>query len=124
VADVSQGAGWWMASDGKWYSPEQAPAPPPPGYPQFVIQAAPPKTSGMAVASFVLSLVWLSGLGSLLAVVFALVARKNIKESQGRQTGDGLAIAGLIIGILGLLGTVLLIVTVVAVNHDVNHLNH
>lgn len=25
MSDVSQGPGWWQASDGKWYSPEQAP---------------------------------------------------------------------------------------------------
>ena len=33
MSDVSQGPGWWQASDGKWYSPEQAPgyqAPPAP----------------------------------------------------------------------------------------------
>jgi hypothetical protein len=32
VSDVSQGPGWWQASDGKWYPPQQAPtaAPPPP----------------------------------------------------------------------------------------------
>lgn len=42
MSDVSQGPGWWQASDGKWYAPEQAsgaaaptgppPAGPPPGY--------------------------------------------------------------------------------------------
>lgn len=41
MSDVSQGPGWWQASDGKWYPPEQAPgaqptpaaptAPPTPG---------------------------------------------------------------------------------------------
>ena len=30
VSDVSQGPGWWLASDGKWYSPEQAPGYRPP----------------------------------------------------------------------------------------------
>ncbi len=25
MSDVSQGPGWWLASDGKWYSPDQAP---------------------------------------------------------------------------------------------------
>jgi hypothetical protein len=25
VSDVSQGPGWWLASDGKWYSPQQSP---------------------------------------------------------------------------------------------------
>ena len=27
VSDVSQGEGWWKASDGKWYSPDRRPAP-------------------------------------------------------------------------------------------------
>lgn len=26
MSDVSQGPGWWQASDGKWYPPEQTPA--------------------------------------------------------------------------------------------------
>lgn len=32
MSDVSQGPGWWQASDGKWYAPEQHPdyVPPPP----------------------------------------------------------------------------------------------
>jgi len=33
MSDASQGEGWWQASDGKWYPPEQQPGttPPPPG---------------------------------------------------------------------------------------------
>ena len=34
MADVSQGPGWWIASDGKWYPPDLHPSvaqlPPPP----------------------------------------------------------------------------------------------
>ena len=32
MSDTSQGPGWWIASDGKWYppQPQQAPPPPPP----------------------------------------------------------------------------------------------
>jgi hypothetical protein len=32
MSDASQGPGWWLAADGKWYPPEQA-APPPPSAP-------------------------------------------------------------------------------------------
>ena len=45
MSDVSQGPGWWMASDGKWYPPEQHPnyvAPPPPPAPPPAPPAAPP----------------------------------------------------------------------------------
>lgn len=31
MSDVSRGPGWWQASDGKWYPPEQAPGGPPGG---------------------------------------------------------------------------------------------
>lgn len=30
MSDVSQGPGWWLASDGKWYPPTATPAGPPP----------------------------------------------------------------------------------------------
>jgi hypothetical protein len=113
MSDVSQGPGWWLASDSKWYPPQQAQAlPPPPSsyYPPAVTdEAIPTKTNGMAVVSFVLSLLWLGGLGSLLAIIFAIVARKRIRESRGSLTGDTLAIAGLILGILGLVGILLIV---------------
>jgi hypothetical protein len=38
MSDASQGPGWWLAADGKWYPPEQA-APPPAAPPPL---AAPP----------------------------------------------------------------------------------
>jgi hypothetical protein len=151
VSDVAQGPGWWQASDGKWYSPERhpnrqppAPAPPvqtaPPGfwrasdgqwypgqpqpYPRSPVAARPPPTNGMAIASFILSLVWIGGLGSLLAVIFGATSRRAIAASQGRQGGEGLALAGLIVGIVGLVGSVLLYLSLIAINDGVNQLNH
>jgi hypothetical protein len=32
LSDVSQGPGWWQASDGKWYPPKEAESPPAPGW--------------------------------------------------------------------------------------------
>lgn len=29
MSDTSMGPGWWLASDGRWYPPAQASAPPP-----------------------------------------------------------------------------------------------
>lgn len=34
MSDVSQGPGWWQASDGKWYAPEAHPSYQPPAAPQ------------------------------------------------------------------------------------------
>jgi len=79
------------------------------GYPPTPYPYAPVRqsTNGLAVASLVLSLLWIVGLGSLLAVIFAVIARKQIRESNGAQGGGGLAIAGLVIGIVGLAGLAL-----------------
>jgi hypothetical protein len=131
MSEVPQGPGWWQASDGKWYAPDlfrlpQGNPPPPtqtatptlPGYPQYIPAA--PSTNGLAIASFVFSLLWLAGLGSLLAIIFAASARRKIKRSRGRETGDGLAIAGLVIGILGLLGSLVFYATVAAIDHGVH----
>lgn len=62
------------------------------------------RTNGLAVASLVLSLLWLAGLGSIVAIVLAVVSRRQIRESRGAESGEGVALAGLIIGILGVIG--------------------
>ena len=41
MSDTSQGPGWWQASDGKWYPPEQAP-----GYQAPAADAAPAASPG------------------------------------------------------------------------------
>ena len=41
MSDTSQGPGWWQASDGKWYPPEQAP-----GYQPPAAGAAVPASGG------------------------------------------------------------------------------
>jgi Domain of unknown function (DUF4190) len=70
-------------------------------------------TNGFAIASLVLGILWLYWLGSVLAVIFGFVARHQIKHS--RQSGDGMAIAGIVLGIVGLAVFVLLVVLVFAV---------
>ena len=62
----------------------------------------PSRTSGLAIASLVLGIIWLCGLGSLLATIFGAVALSQISRSRGQIEGKGLAIAGLILGIVGL----------------------
>ncbi len=42
MSDTSQGPGWWEASDGKWYPPEQHPNDPPPTSSTPPPAAAPP----------------------------------------------------------------------------------
>jgi len=53
-----------------------------------------PSTSGWAIASLVCAIINLG----ILAIIFGYVGRNEIKNSGGRVSGDGLALAGLIIG--------------------------
>ena len=66
-----------------------------PPAPQHNQYAQPPKTNGMAIAGFVLSLLGCT----LLGIIFSAVALNQIGK-QPNQGGKGLAIAGLVIGIV------------------------
>jgi hypothetical protein len=67
-------------------------------------------TNGMAIASLVLGIIWLYWIGSVLAVIFGHIALSQLNKSDGRQGGRGLAIAGLVLGYLGVAIFVLFIV--------------
>ena len=58
--------------------------------------------------------------GSLLAIIFGGVARKQIKESEGRQTGIGMATWGIVLGIVAMVGTVVVVIVLVAAAHSAN----
>ena len=94
------------------YGQPQYPQAPPPQYPPVQYGAPPfqPKTNGLAVASLVLGILWVCSIGSILAVIFGYMAIKQIDESQGRETGRGLALAGVILGWIGVAFLVLYIV--------------
>ncbi|MEO7000781.1 MAG: DUF4190 domain-containing protein [Ktedonobacterales bacterium] len=61
------------------------------------------ETSGWAIASLICSLLG----ASILGVIFGHISLNEIKKSAGRVTGQGMAMAGLIIGYIGLGFTVL-----------------
>jgi hypothetical protein len=154
MSDVSQGAGWWQASDNKWYPPPAgspygtaapspygtaaaspygagAPSPygaappgslPPqsyhPGY-QMPYQpyATPARaTNAMAIASLVLGILWLYWIGSILALVFGYIALRQIRERH--EGGRGMAIAGIVLGWVGIgIATLTIIAAVVSRGH-------
>ena len=89
--------------------PPPAPAPPSPYYagPQYVAQT----TNGLAVASLIAGFLWMGWLGSVLAVIFGHIALGQINRSGGREGGSGLAIAGLVLGYMGV-ATLLLVILV------------
>ena len=138
--------GWWQASDGNWYPPDQQPgyaAPPPPGYgppgygaPPYAqpgyggpapaygqagygqagygyATAIPKTTNGLAIAALILGcaqfFAWI--VTGIPAIICGHVALSQIKRTG--QEGRGMAIAGLVLGYVGLLlfiGFILLIV--------------
>jgi hypothetical protein len=91
-------------------SPPPPPPPPlvPPPYMGYPPVMAYPTTNGLAVASLVSGLLWLGWFGSIVAVILGHVALRQIKQSGGRETGNGLAIAGLVLGYMGV-ATLLLV---------------
>ena len=124
------------------YPPPGYPPPvyPPPGYPPpgfgppgsgtpgAVAWAGPPPrpdrtvpVSGAAVASLVLSILWIGGVGSLAAIGLGIAAKVRIGRAPDKHRGNGLATAGIVIGVVGIVGAVLAALLAVAVVHSVNH---
>ncbi len=79
----------------------------PPGYPTQPPPYAPypyggppmKRNNGLAVASLVCACAgFVLFIPAVLGIVFGFVARSQIRNSQGTQSGDGLAVAGIIVG--------------------------
>jgi hypothetical protein len=89
------------------------PPPPPPTPPTYAVAPSVP-TSGLAIASLALGiggLTILPLLGSILAIVFGYMARRDIRQRPDEISGSGLAVAGIVLGWisvgLALLGVVI-----------------
>ena len=74
-------------------SPLDAPAP--------VSPAVPQQTNGFAVVSLVMGIIWYLWIGSILALIFGYIAKRQIDASQGQQKGRGFAVAGIVLGWVG-----------------------
>ena len=68
--------------------------------------------NGLAIASMVLGIVWVWWIGSILALIFGLVARKQIKAT--RQSGQGMATAGIVLGSVEIAWLVIGIISAIA----------
>ncbi len=90
------------------YQPYGAPPVPSPYGPQ----SPPTQTSPLAVGSLIVSIgsaVFCCGLPGIAGAIMGHVARKQIRE-QPDQTGDGLALGGIIVGWIGFVLSILLVV--------------
>lgn len=108
MSEQSEGPGWWQASDGKWYSPEQRPAtsapPPPMSAPHSTPEpiqdpGGPATTSDPAPAIGATSWVVIGGIGAALVGSFLPWATAGPFTVSGTD-GDGslTLIASLIAG--------------------------
>lgn len=80
--------------------PPPTTAPPRPGSP-----APQAETNAKAVASLAIGLLagWIPFVAAIIAIVLGVVARREIAASGGKQHGDGLALAGILVGAVGVL---------------------
>ena len=83
-----------------------SPVAPPPPVPGPVVAQ---QTSGKAIASLILGIINVFPL-SVIAVILGHLSLSEIKKSAGRLKGEGLAIAGLILGYLGLVAIPLIVI--------------
>jgi hypothetical protein len=84
---------------------------PPPGYGYGYVHRA---TNGLAIASMVLGILWLYWVGSILALIFGFIARRQIKERN--ESGDGMAIAGIVLGFVGIATLAIFIIVGIGVS--------
>jgi Domain of unknown function (DUF4190) len=114
---------WTTAPDATVPVPAPAQSQGPYGYPRqppspYAYAPAKRGTNGLAIASLVCSCVGivLLGVPSIVGIVLGFVARSRIRRSNGVQGGDGLALAGIIVGFV-VVGLVLLVIIVNAAHN-------
>ena len=84
-------------------------------------QVGQPKTNGLAIAALVCGCAgFILFIPAVLGVIFGFISRSQIKQSNGRQKGDGMAIAGIIVGF----AWIALLVLLIAVGHSTNDTNN
>jgi hypothetical protein len=83
--------------------------------PAPISPAVPQRTNGFAVVSLSMGILWYVWIGSILALIFGYVAKRQIDASQGRQKGRGFAIAGIVLGWVGVGLLALVIIAVVVI---------
>ena len=76
------------------------------------------ETNGFAIASLFVGIIWLFGLGSVAAIALGYLGMKQIEASAGHQSGRAIAIAGIVIGIVGLASLGILIGFLVSSQHN------
>ena len=107
--------GYGPPSPGGYGQPPGYGGPPPPPYATYGVQPyVARKTNGFAIASLILGGLWIYWIGSILALVFGYIGKSQIDKSGDTQDGRGLAIAGIVLGWIGVAVLVVFIIAVAA----------
>jgi hypothetical protein len=108
-ASVPPPAGQYDAS----FQPTAAPATAPPAQPASYQPGTAVKTSGMAIASLILGIIGMISIPtmllSILAIIFGAIGMGQVNKSNGLLKGKGMAVTGIILGILAILLTIAVI---------------
>ena len=97
--------------------PSLPPMPVPPVV-QVVQIPSPSRANGMAVASLILGIVWIWGVGSIVALVLGYSAKAQIDRSGGTESGRGMAVAGIVLGWIGIGGFLVLLLLNAMITHS------
>src|SRR4029077_2403126 len=78
--------------------------------------SAVPTTSGLAIVSLLCGILFFIFPSAVAAIIFGHISRSDIRRSGGRKTGAGMALAGLILGYVGVaIIPIILIVAAIAI---------
>ncbi|HVA53469.1 MAG TPA: DUF4190 domain-containing protein [Acidimicrobiales bacterium] len=72
------------------------------------------KTHATAIASLVLSIAWIAGIGSIVAIILGFTSQKKIKRSTGAVGGADVSTAGITLGVVGLIAAIFFWLSVLA----------
>lgn len=88
----------------------QAPQVPPPPPPPPSLGPMPARTNGQAITALVCGIAGLMCfIPAILGIVFGFIAKKKIRASAGTERGDGMATAGIVLGGLGIVVSIILV---------------
>ncbi|MCD9622993.1 hypothetical protein [Rhabdothermincola salaria] len=99
MSDSSQGPGWWQASDGKWYPPEQAPSGPTPGGGDFAMAGG--GTAGTLDIGAALGYGWnkfVQYIGQIILIVLVIFVVQGAFFAISRIIGADNSISALVLG--------------------------
>jgi hypothetical protein len=93
-------------------APASPPSPPEPPVRPYRAAGSSVETNGMAVASLILGIGGLTvmpTIGSVLALILGYMARHDIRQRPTETSGEGLATAGVVLGWIGVVLTILVV---------------